>query len=71
MMALAPSCQKVPKVKIAKVKNPKVKNLLYMTIIYDQPNNESFCSKVERIQYNAALAVTGAIRGTSQPKLYN
>ena len=33
--------------------------------------NERFCSKIEQIQYNAALAVTGAIRGTSQTKLYN
>ena len=40
-------------------------------MIYDQPNNESFCNKIERVQYNAALAVTGAIRGTSQTKLYN
>ena len=38
--------------------------------IYDQPNNDSFCSKTESIQYNAALAITGAIRGTSQTKLY-
>ena len=43
----------------------------YCDVIYDQPNNESFCSKIEQIQYNAALAVTGAIRGTSQTKLYS
>ena len=29
-----------------------------------------FCSKIESVQYNAALALTGAIRGTSQTKLY-
>ena len=46
-------------------------HLDYCDVIYDQPNNESFCSKIERIQYNAALAITGAIRGTSQTKLYN
>ena len=40
-------------------------------IIYDQPNNESFCNKIERVQYNAAIAITGAIRGRSQTKLYN
>ena len=28
------------------------------------------CSKIESVQYNAALAITGAIRGTSQTKLY-
>ena len=42
----------------------------YCDVIYDQPNNESFCAKIERIQYNAALAITGAIRGTSQIKMY-
>ena len=26
--------------------------------------------KIERIQYNAALAITGAIKGTPQSKLY-
>ena len=39
-------------------------------IIYDQPQNESFCNKLESIQYNAALAITGAIQGTSKTKLY-
>ena len=39
-------------------------------IIYDQPNNESFCQKLESYQYNAALAITVAIRGTSQTKIY-
>ena len=41
-------------------------DLDYGDIIYDQPNHECFCNKVERVQYNAALAITGAIRGTSQ-----
>ena len=41
----------------------------YCDVIYDQPNNESFSSKIKRIQYNAALAITGARRGTSQTKL--
>ena len=45
-------------------------HLDYSDVIYDQPNNEFFCTKIERIQYNAALAITGAIRGTSQIKLY-
>ena len=30
-------------------------------IIYDQPNNESFWNITERVQYNAAFAITGAI----------
>ena len=42
----------------------------YGDIIYDQPNNDSFCDIIERVQYNAALAITGAIKGTSQLKLY-
>ena len=45
-------------------------HLDYGDIIYDQPNNESFCRKIESVQYNAALAITGAIRGTSQDKIY-
>ena len=42
----------------------------YGDIIYDQPNNDSFCDMIKRVQYNAALAITGAIKGTSQLKLY-
>ena len=45
-------------------------HLDYWEVTYDQPNDESFCTKIERIQYNAALAITGAIRATSQIKLY-
>ena len=46
-------------------------HLDYGDIIYDQPNNESFCNLIERVQYNAALAITGAIKGTFQLKIYN
>ena len=46
-------------------------HLDYCDVIYDQPNDESFCSKIERIQYRAALAITGVIRGTSQTKLHS
>ena len=42
----------------------------YGDIIYDQPNNESFCLKLESYQYNVALAITGAIRGMSQTSIY-
>ena len=35
----------------------------YVGIIYDQAYNASFLRKLESIQYNAALATTGAIRG--------
>ena len=39
-------------------------------MIYDQTFNMLFQQKVETIQYNAALAITGAIRGSSREKLY-
>ena len=42
----------------------------YGDIIYDQPNNNSFCEKLEVIQYKAALAITGAIQGTSRDRIY-
>ena len=42
----------------------------YGDIIYDQPQNESFCKKLESIQYKAAPAITGAIQGTSCEKIY-
>ena len=46
-------------------------HLDYVDIVYDQPNNENFCNAIEKVQYNAALAITGAIKGTSQLKIYN
>ena len=42
----------------------------YGGIIYDQPNNQAFSNKLEIVQYNSALAITGAIRGTSRIKIY-
>ena len=42
----------------------------YGDIIYDQPQNESFCEKLEFVQYKAALAIAGAIQGSSREKLY-
>ena len=42
----------------------------YADIIYDKPCNESFKGKLEAVQYNACLAITGAIRGTSREHLY-
>ena len=39
-------------------------------IIYDQAYNLSFHQKLESIQYNASLALTGAIRRSSREKLY-
>ena len=45
-------------------------HLGYGDVIYDQPNNSRLSDKIETIQYNAALAITGVIRGTSKEKLY-
>ena len=45
-------------------------HLDYGDIIYYQTFNESFHQRTESIQYNAAIAITGAIRGTSSEKLY-
>ena len=45
-------------------------HLDYGDVIYDQPNNSSSSDKIESAQYNALLATTGAIRGTSKDKLY-
>ena len=45
-------------------------HLDYGDILYDQTFNNSFHGKLESIQYNAALAITGAIRGSSRGKLY-
>ena len=43
----------------------------YDDIIHDQPQNESFCEKkTESVQYNAILAITGSIQGTSSDKIY-
>ena len=33
-------------------------------------HNESVCEKLEYVQYKVALAITGAIQGTSREKIY-
>ena len=38
--------------------------------MYDKPNNEAFISKIARTQYDSALAITGAIIGTSRETFY-
>ena len=45
-------------------------HLDYGDVIYDRAFNESFQNKLESIENNAALAITGAIRGSSREKLY-
>ena len=39
-------------------------------VIYDQPENESFSSKIESVQCDVSPAIPGARRRTSQEKLY-
>ena len=45
-------------------------HLDYGAIIFDQPENESFCKKIESVKCNATPAITGAIQGTSREELY-
>ena len=45
-------------------------HLDYADIIYDKPNNVNICNKIESLQHNSALDITGAIRGSSKEKLY-
>ena len=45
-------------------------HLDYGNVMYDQAYNVSFQQKVESIQYNAAVAITGAIRRPSKEKLF-
>ena len=44
-------------------------NMDYGDLIWDQRHNNSFCSKIECVQYTAALAITGSFLGTSQTKI--
>ena len=43
-------------------------HLDYGDILYDQACNISIYQKLESVQYNACLAITGAIRRTSKEK---
>ena len=44
--------------------------LNYGDVLYDQAFNSDFHGKLEAIQYNTCLAITGTIRGTSREKLH-
>ena len=45
-------------------------HLDYGDILYDQAYNASFHQKLEKIQYNSCIAITGTICGTSNKKIY-
>ena len=42
----------------------------YGDVLYGQAFNNSFHAKIESVQYNACLTITGAIWGTSREKIY-
>ena len=45
-------------------------HLDYADDIFDKPSNETFSNRIESVQYNATLAITGTIRDTFKGKLY-
>ena len=45
-------------------------HLDYGDILYDNPVYESLVNLIEKVQYKACLAITGAIQGTSHESLY-
>ena len=45
-------------------------HLDYGDVIYDRAFHESFRNKLESVQYDTALAITGAIRSSSREKFY-
>ena len=45
-------------------------NLDYTDIIYDKPFNDAYKEKLEKVQYSAALIVTGVIKGTFWERFY-
>ena len=64
-------CYSLPRKSLVTIYKAFLRPLIdYGDIIYDQPQNESFCEKLESVQYKAALAITGAIQGTSREKIY-
>ena len=42
----------------------------YEDVIYYKPSSVTFSRKIESVQYNATLGITGGIRGSSPEKLY-
>ena len=45
-------------------------HLDYGDILYNKPENENFQNKLEKVQYRACLAITGAVQRTSRQKSY-
>ena len=61
----------LPRAPLVTIHKPFIKpNLDYGDILHDQKFNNSFHENLESIQYNAALAITGVIRGSSRETFY-
>ena len=45
-------------------------DLDYGDVIFGQPSNKTFSNKIKSFQYDAALAIAGAIRGSSFEELF-
>ena len=61
----------LPRISLITINKAFLRPLIdYGDIIYDQPQYESFCEKLESTQYKAALAITGAIQGSYPKKKY-
>ena len=43
----------------------------YGDVVYDCPGNANFMQKLESVQYNASLAITGCFRSTSSDRLHS
>ena len=46
-------------------------HLDYGDVVNNYPGNASFAQKLEPVQYNASLAITGCFWGTSRDELYS
>ena len=64
-------CHYMPRDSLVKIyKSFTRPHLDYADVIFDKPRNATFSNRIVSAQYNAALAKTGTIRGTSNEKLY-
>ena len=63
--------QILPRILLVAIHKPLLRLLLdYGDINYEQPHNVPFCEKLKSVEYKVALAITGAIQGTSRNKTY-
>ena len=62
---------KLPRQALVKIYKGFIRpHLGYGDIVYNKPDNETFINKIEKARFRVALAITGAIRGTSREKCY-